>query len=185
MWRLISHFIKWILFLLPFLIIIPLFESTFSVFFPPDSNFGESLIIFGLIIASITLIWFLLSKSTGLYLKRKKSTFVEKFPFLLNIIKNIEKIFLVLNFSKEIFEKPVIIKRENWKELKFWFVTNSNLENFWLENYSSIYLPNPFSFFWEIVVVSNNDIEKMPVKWEKVSSFILTCGIIKDPENNH
>ncbi|UFX83174.1 DUF502 domain-containing protein [Candidatus Absconditicoccus praedator] len=179
----IGYLFKGIFVLLPLFLIFSVLSVVFSPFFGENIDFLHSLLmIFGVVVFLI-LLGYGISKGVGFYFKRKKNKLFSSFPMFVYVIKFFEKLFLIVNFSNQIFERPVLIQREQGKEYKFGFVTQSDLEEFGMRGFSSVYLPDPFSFFGEMVVVKHNDIYPIKKDSNKVSTFVLSGGLIKDIEN--
>jgi len=176
--KLFGYFIKGLLFLLPFIIAVYLLKSLFFIIFPFGINDTKGIIILFVSLVFITFLGFLISQGVGFYFKKKILKISSKFPAISQIIDSLKKFLIILKFSSEIFERPVMVKREQGKEIKFGFVTKTSLEEFGLKDYSGVYLPNPFSFLGEVVIVNNRDLE--PVKGDKsdISNFIISGGLI-------
>lgn len=174
--KITGHFLKGFLFLLPVLLLVYLVQIIVSLLVP-FSVWGNELIDLFLAIFIITFIGFLVSKGVGNYFKKSFFRTSKKIPIIKEIINTSKKLITIFKFSQEIFDKPVMIKREQGKEIKFGFITGE-MEEFNLRDYSSVYLPNPLSFLGEVVIVRNDDIEPLDGDKEKVINFILSGGII-------
>ena len=104
---------------------------------------------------------------------------MSNFPIIKNIVHLFQKLFLVIRFWKWIFDQPVLYTNNNW-EIKIWFVTKDDLAEFWLETYSSVYFPNPFSFMWELLFIEKSRLEVLEKDSKYVSAFLFSAWVLKD-----
>ncbi|MEX0748401.1 MAG: DUF502 domain-containing protein [Candidatus Saccharimonadales bacterium] len=177
--KLTTYFIKGLLFLLPILLVITLVRELFSIVLPTGVGFISGVTTLGIAILITTLVGAVITGGLQPYFKRRALRGLGKFPFLNQIFTSMKRFVLILNFSREIFENPVIVTREEGREIKFGFVTRSGLEQFGLSQHSSVYLPDPFSFLGEMVVVANKDLRPVEGKRSEVSNFILSGGLVQ------
>lgn len=174
--KITGYFLKGLLFLLPVLLLVYLVQIIVSLLVP-FSVWGNELADLLLAILFIIVIGFLVSKGVGSYFKKVFFKTSKKVPIITEMVNAGKRLITVLKFSQEIFDKPVMITREQGKEIKFGFITGE-MEEFGLKDHSSIYLPNPLSFLGEVVVVENKDIKPIKGEKEKVINFILSGGLI-------
>lgn len=174
-----SYFGKGLIVLLPLLLAVALIRQLLTLIVPAGTGFLGALLALSAAAILVTIIGYFASKGFRLFFRYRAFKLIGTFPFIRQIINSAKKFLLILNFSKEVFDKPVIVKREEGRELKVGFITREDLREFGLNDHCSVYLPDPFSFLGELVIVDRKDLE--PIEGDKaaISNLILSGGVGK------
>lgn len=177
--KIIIYFINWFLFLIPLFLIFYFINIFIKAFIKYDWSLYNIIIYLFVSFSLIALFWYLISRGFKYYIFNKRLSYLNKFPIILNLFLFFKKIFLVFNFWKSIFNQPVYYN--NWSDIRLWFITNSNLWFLWFKNYSSVYFPNPFSFFWEMLIIETHKLSKIENSdWELITFIISWWLLTKD-----
>ncbi len=179
LYRLFKYFINWLIFLLPLFLLFWFIKTIFSFVFPSNMELINSIIFWVLFLFIVVLTGYFLNKWLKFYFHKKIINFLSNFPIIKNIVHLFQKLFLVIRFWKWIFDQPVLYTNNNW-EIKIWFVTKDDLAEFWLETYSSVYFPNPFSFMWELLFIEKSRLEVLEKDSKYVSAFLFSAWVLKD-----
>lgn len=175
--KLFGYFFKGLLLVLPLFVLIIIIRAAFSFLFPLGIQDVEGVVLGLVLIVSITLIGFVASKGIGAYLRRRASKTLARLPLLGRLVSSGQKAVMLLRFSQEIFDRPVIVRRENGRELAFGFITKASLPEFGLPDHASVYLPSPFSFLGNVAIIRGTDLEPLAGDQGEIVNFILSGGL--------
>ena len=182
--KLIDYFIKGLLIFVPIALTVFLL---YWVFNSADSLFRnimpESLEkIPGLwllpIVIMITLIGFLASNFLG----RKFFELIEKIfrglPLVKLLYSAVKDMIEAFAGEKKSFDKPVLATIAPGSKIKVvGFVTRESLENFGLEDYVAVYMPQSYNFAGNVLLFPKEAVQPLNVESSQAMAFIVSGGV--------
>lgn len=175
-------------FLRGLLICVPILATVFILlwaFTGLDKVFGRLLNIEnpgGLgILATISAI-FLIGLLASNFLGRKLFGLVEKVFTKLPLVKllygSIKDIVEAFAGEEKKFDKPVVVSLAGGDGPKVaGFITNESLENFGLDDYAAVYLPQSYNFAGNVLIFKKDSIQPLDIDSSKAMSFIVSGGV--------
>lgn len=172
----LKYFLRGLGTIIPFAILFVIVRQIFSLLSPFDQFGQNELIIVLVVIIFITILGFIISKGFGEYFKIRIKGVTVKMPFILYAFQSIRRLYIAASGTASIFDKPVWIIREN-NERKIGFITSENTDVLNLPDYVAIYIPNPFTFFGETILLPKSSIKPIEAEKTTVVSFALSGGL--------
>jgi uncharacterized membrane protein len=177
---LINYFIKGLLIFVPIALTVFLL---FWVFNSIDSIFRSYLLKIpglGLLltVVFITVIGFLASNFLG----RKFFALIEKIFRKLPLVKLLysaaKDIIEAFAGEKKSFDKPVLASVASGSKIKVvGFVTKDSLENFGLDDYVAVYLPQSYNFAGNVLLLPKESVQPLNIESSQAMAFIVSGGV--------
>ncbi|MHC4692646.1 MAG: DUF502 domain-containing protein [Planctomycetota bacterium] len=133
------------------------------------------------ILATISAI-FLIGLLASNFMGRKLFGLVEKVFTKLPLVKllygSIKDIVEAFAGEEKKFDKPVVVSLTGGDGPKVaGFITNESLENFGLDDYAAVYLPQSYNFAGNVLIFKKESIQPLDVDSSKAMSFIVSGGV--------
>ncbi|NIP32324.1 MAG: DUF502 domain-containing protein [Phycisphaerae bacterium] len=133
------------------------------------------------ILATISAI-FLIGLLASNFMGRKLFGLVEKVFTKLPLVKllygSIKDIVEAFAGEEKKFDKPVVVSLAGGDGPKVaGFITSESLENFGLEDYAAVYLPQSYNFAGNVLIFKKESIQPLDIDSSKAMSFIVSGGI--------
>jgi len=179
--KLIDYFVKGLLIFVPmaltvFLLIwvFNIIDSVFRKFLPKQVP-GLGLL---LTVVLITVIGFLASNFLG----RKFFSLIEKIfrglPLVKLLYSAVKDMIEAFAGERKSFDKPVLASISPGSAVKVvGFVTRETLENFGLENYAAVYMPQSYNFAGNVLLFPKEAIRPLNMESSQAMAFIVSGGV--------
>ncbi len=133
------------------------------------------------ILATISAI-FLIGLLASNFMGRKLFGLVEKVFTKLPLVKllygSIKDIVEAFAGEEKKFDKPVVVSLTGGDGPKVaGFITNESLENFGLDDYAAVYLPQSYNFAGNVLIFKKESIQPLDIDSSKAMSFIVSGGV--------
>lgn len=182
--RLVKYFLKGLLIFVPAALtifaVVWVFTRLDSLLKIPIPGLG-----FVITIVTITTIGLLASNFVG----RKIFGLIEKIfvnvPLLKLLYSAIKDMIEAFAGEKKKFDKPVIVSFAKGSTAKIvGFVTRESLENFGLNDYVAVYLPQSYNFAGNVLLFPKDSVQPLDVESSDVMAFIVSGGISGGPSKD-
>ena len=179
--KLIDYFIKGLLIFIPIALTVFLL---FWVFNSVDSIIRNLLfkdipgLGFLLTVALITAIGFLASNFLG----RRFFALIERvfrgLPLVKLLYSAVKDMIEAFAGEKKSFDKPVLATIAPGSKIKVvGFVTRESLENFGLEDYVAVYMPQSYNFAGNVLLFPKEAVKPLDVESSQAMAFIVSGGV--------
>jgi len=179
--KLIDYFIKGLLIFIPIALTVFLL---FWVFNSVDSIIRNLLfknipgLGFLLTVALITVIGFLASNFLG----RRFFALIERvfrgLPLVKLLYSAVKDMIEAFAGEKKSFDKPVLATIAPGSKIKVvGFVTRESLENFGLEDYVAVYMPQSYNFAGNVLLFPKEAVKPLNVESSQAMAFIVSGGV--------
>ena len=133
------------------------------------------------ILATISAIFFIGVLASN-FMGRKLFGLVEKIFTKLPLVKllygSIKDIVEAFAGEDKKFDKPVIVSLTGGDGPKVaGFITNESLENFGMDDYAAVYLPQSYNFAGNVLLFKKDSIQPLDIDSSKAMSFIVSGGV--------
>ena len=133
------------------------------------------------ILAAISVI-FLIGLLASNFMGRKLFGFVEKIFTKLPLVKllygSIKDIVEAFAGEDKKFDKPVVVSLTGGDGPKVaGFITSESLENFGMDDYAAVYLPQSYNFAGNVLLFKKDSIKPLDIDSSKAMSFIVSGGV--------
>ena len=177
----VKYFLRGLLICVPILVTVFILLWAFTGL---DKVFGKLLDteIPGLgILATISTI-FIIGLLASNFMGRKLFGLVEKVFTKLPLVKllygSIKDIVEAFAGEEKKFDKPVVVSLTGGDGPKVaGFITNESLENFGMEDYAAVYLPQSYNFAGNVLIFKKDSIQPLDIDSSKAMSFIVSGGV--------
>ena len=175
-----NYFIKGLLIFVPIALTVFLL---FWVFNSIDSIFRKYLFDIpglGLLltIIFITVIGFLGSNFLGRKFFALIETIFRKLPLVKLLYSSAKDIIEAFAGEKKSFDKPVIASVAPGSKTKVvGFITKESLENFGLDDYVAVYLPQSYNFAGNVLLFPKESVQPLNVESSQAMAFIVSGGV--------
>lgn len=173
--RLLSHFLRGLLFVLPIAlsayIIYSLFVKIDDLLNLPVKGVG-----FVIVISSITIIGYVGNKLFGQSIISFVDDTLEKIPgvkYIYGLIKDFMEAFVG---DKRKFTEPVMIEMQDGI-YKLGFVTQKELKQFNMQDYMSVYCPKSYGMMGDLLIVKKEKIRMVDKNPTQTMAFIVSGGV--------
>ena len=131
-----------------------------------------------IILVSITTLGFLASTIIIRPLFNFIDLTITKTPFLGIIYTSIKDLFNAFVGNDKKFNKPVLVKLNADQEVeKIGFITQTDLEQFGLDDKVAVYLPHSYNFSGELFIVPIKNVTPIDLPSAEVMKFIVSGGV--------
>jgi uncharacterized membrane protein len=180
--KLINYFIKGLLIFVPIALTVFLLIWAFTSL---DDALGrllktEKIPGLGLLltVALITVIGFLASNFLG----RKFFALIEKIfrglPLVKMLYSAVKDMIEAFAGEKKSFDKPVLASIAPGSAVKVvGFITRESLENFGLEDYVAVYMPQSYNFAGNVLLFPKEAVKPLDVESSQAMAFIVSGGV--------
>jgi uncharacterized membrane protein len=129
-------------------------------------------------ISAIFLIGFLASNFVGRKLFGLVERVFTKLPLVKLLYGSIKDIVEAFAGEEKKFDKPVVVSLSGSDGPKVaGFITNESLENFGLDDYAAVYLPQSYNFAGNVLIFKKDSIQPLDIDSSKAMSFIVSGGV--------
>ncbi|MHC4397601.1 MAG: DUF502 domain-containing protein [Planctomycetota bacterium] len=133
------------------------------------------------ILATISII-FLIGLLASNFLGKKLLGIVEKVFTKLPLVKllygSIKDIVEAFAGEEKKFDKPVVVSLTGGDGPKVaGFITSESLDNFGLDDYAAVYLPQSYNFAGNVLIFKKDSIQPLDIDSSKAMSFIVSGGV--------
>jgi uncharacterized membrane protein len=129
-------------------------------------------------ISAIFLIGFLASNFVGRKLFGLVEKVFTKLPLVKLLYGSIKDIVEAFAGEEKKFDKPVVVSLTGGDGPKVaGFITNESLENFGLDDYAAVYLPQSYNFAGNVLLFKRDSIQPLDIDSSKAMSFIVSGGV--------
>lgn len=133
------------------------------------------------ILATIPII-FLIGLLASNFLGKKLLGIVDKVFTKLPLVKllygSIKDIVEAFAGEDKKFDKPVVVSLTGGDGPKVaGFITNESLENFGMDDYAAVYLPQSYNFAGNVLLFKKDSIQPLDIDSSKAMSFIVSGGV--------
>lgn len=133
------------------------------------------------ILATISAI-FLIGLLASNFMGRKLFGMVEKVFTKLPLVKllygSIKDIVEAFAGEDKKFDKPVVVSLTGGDGPKVaGFITSESMENFGLDDYAAVYLPQSYNFAGNVLLFKKDSIQPLDIDSSKAMSFIVSGGV--------
>jgi uncharacterized membrane protein len=177
----VKYFLRGLLIFVPIVVTVFILHWAFTKL---DEVFGGLLNIpfQGLgILATISII-FLIGLLASNFLGKKLLGIVDKVFTKLPLVKllygSIKDIVEAFAGEDKKFDKPVIVSLSGGDGPKVaGFITSESLENFGMDDYAAVYLPQSYNFAGNVLLFKKDSIQPLDIDSSKAMSFIVSGGV--------
>jgi len=179
--RLISYFLRGVVFVAPIGITAWLLASAFlwvddwvrSRFELPFPGLG-----LGAAIVAVTFVGFLASNFLTRRLMRALEGLVARLPLVKILHGSFKDLLSAFVGDERRFDKPVLVSMNRDGTVKLMgFITRETLETYGLEDHLAVYFPQAYNFAGQVVVVPKTSITPLDRASSDVMTFIVSGGI--------
>lgn len=129
-------------------------------------------------ISVIFFIGFLASNFVGKKLFGIVEKVFTKLPLVKLLYGSIKDIVEAFAGEEKKFDKPVIVSLTGGDGPKVaGFITSESLENFGLDDYAAVYLPQSYNFAGNVLIFKKDSIQLLDIDSSKAMSFIVSGGV--------
>ena len=129
-------------------------------------------------ISSIFLIGLLASNFMGRKLFGLVEKIFTKLPLVKLLYGSIKDIVEAFAGEDKKFDKPVVVSLTGGDGPKVaGFITSESLENFGMDDYAAVYLPQSYNFAGNVLLFKKDSIQPLDIDSSKAMSFIVSGGV--------
>ncbi|HWP97841.1 MAG TPA: DUF502 domain-containing protein [Syntrophomonadaceae bacterium] len=181
--RLTRYFLNGLLFMVPFMLTLYIFFQVFTridhilkipipgIGIIPGVGFITTLLI-------ITLVGFLVSN----FLTRKIfywfDGIMNRLPLVKLVYSSVKDLIGAFLGDKKTFNRPVLVRLSQETEAHaLGFVTCDSLDNFGLDDYIAVYLPQSYNFAGNLLVFPRDQVRALETNSSELMTFIVSGGV--------
>ena len=128
-------------------------------------------------ISAIFLIGLLASNFMGKKLFGLVEKVFTKLPLVKLLYGSIKDIVEAFAGEEKKFDKPVIASLGQSGAKVMGFVTSQTMENFGMDDYAAVYLPQSYNFAGNVLLFKKDSIQPLDIDSSKAMSFIVSGGV--------
>ncbi len=182
--RLSRYFINGLIFTVPVILTIYIFYLVFtyidSILRIPIPGVG-----FVSIIVIITLIGFLVSNFITRRLLYWFDDLMERLPLVKLIYSSVKDLINAFLGDKKTFSQPVMVRLSGEGSAHaLGFITCDSLNNFGLDEYVAVYLPQSYNFAGNLVVFPKDHVYLLDANSSELMTFIVSGGVAASENRN-
>ncbi len=179
--KLIDYFVKGLLIFVPIALTIFLIIWAFTsldsviskIFKFPQPGIGLLLTV-----ALITVIGFIASNFLGKRLFGLVDRIFARLPLIRLLYSAVKDLVGAFAGDKKSFDKPVIVAISQGSPVKVvGFMTRESLENFGLEDYVAVYVPQSYNFAGNVLLFPKESVKPLNIESSKAMAFIVSGGV--------
>ncbi len=183
--QIISYFVKGLLVFVPIALTIFLIiwvftslDAVISKFHKFDTPGLGLLLTFVLTFTLITITGFFVTTFLGKKLFGLIDKIFTGLPLVRLLYSSVKDLIGAFAGDKKGFHKPVIVAVAKGSSTKLvGFMTRESLENFGLEDYVAVYVPQSYNFAGNVLLFPKESVQPLNIEGSKAMAFIISGGV--------
>ncbi|MFH0889116.1 MAG: DUF502 domain-containing protein [Planctomycetota bacterium] len=175
--RLMSYFLKGLLFVVPSVVTI---YVVYVVFIKIDGILHIPIPGVGFVITLflITLVGFFASNILAKSVLKIIDNIFKRLPFVKLLYSSAKDLMDAFVGDKKIFDKPVLVTLSSDSDVKILgFITKENLDTLGIQNSVAVYIPQAYNFAGNLLIVPRDRLTPIDKDGPEVMAFIVSAGI--------
>jgi uncharacterized membrane protein len=181
--RLVSYFLRGLIFVAPFAITIYVCVRIFATI---DRWLGLSVPGLGFVVTVIviTLVGFLASTLLATGVLASIETMVNRLPFVRLLYSSTKDLLNAFVGEQRRFDAPVLVPLDDMGQVKgLGFVTQESLDNMGLADYVTVYLPFSYSLSGRLLLYPASRVTRLTAVSTEAMAFIVSGGVTEVPHS--
>jgi uncharacterized membrane protein len=181
--RLVSYFLRGLIFVAPFAITIYVCVRIFGTI---DRWLGLSVPGLGFVVTVIviTLVGFLASTLLATGVLASIETMVNRLPFVRLLYSSTKDLLNAFVGEQRRFDAPVLVPLDDMGQVKgLGFVTQESLDNMGLADYVTVYLPFSYSLSGRLLLFPASRVTRLTAVSTEAMAFIVSGGVTEVPHS--